>query len=80
MGKNVITASFNDLPSFFGIKNNTLTASLTINYAQLQIECKNLNNNEVTVNYDSSITLNLTNDSLISLKNAGINVSNVSYH
>ena len=80
MGKNVITASFNDLPSFFGIKNNTLTASLTINYAQLQISCANLNNNEVTVNYDSSITLNLTNDSLQSLKNAGINVSNVSYH
>ncbi|MBO6021516.1 hypothetical protein J6P68_01545 [bacterium] len=79
INKNLIKATCKDLPAFYGIKNNTISANLTINFAQIQINCKNLNNNQVTVNYSNSISLHATPTSLQSLVTAGINLSDVSY-
>ena len=78
INKNLINATCKDLPAFYGIKNNKISANLTINFAQIQINCKNLNNNQVTVNYSNSISLHATPASLQSLVTAGINLKDVS--
>ena len=79
MGTNNISAVVENLPTFFGLNKNSLTANLTINYAQIQITTPNLKNNELSVNYDSTVSLQAVPSSLQTLVNAGINLSNVSY-
>ncbi|MBO6094925.1 hypothetical protein J6P11_02760 [bacterium] len=79
MGTNNISAVVENLPTFFGLNKNSLTANLTINYAQIQITTPNLKNNELSVNYDSTVSLRAVPSSLQTLVNAGINLSNVSY-
>ena len=77
IGKNTISATFTNLPSFYGIKNNTLSTNvLTINYAALEI---NSNLNENSVAFDGSITLSQNQNSINSFKNIGINQSNIKY-
>ncbi|MBR4486779.1 hypothetical protein IKS57_05575 [bacterium] len=78
MGKNEISAQFN-LPSSYGVKNNTLVANTTINYAALQISGKNVSSDQVTVNYDGSLKLSASVSSIASLQNAGIVSKDVQY-
>ncbi|MBR4486731.1 hypothetical protein IKS57_05310 [bacterium] len=78
MGKNEISAQFN-VPSSYGVKNNTLVANTTINYAALQITGSNVSNNQVIVNYDGSLTLSASVSSITSLQNAGIVLDGVQY-
>ena len=73
MGVNTITATTTiTIPG----QSQTFTikvATLTINVATLQISGNNVKNNSVSVNYDGSLTLSASKDSLASLTDAGIN-------
>ena len=73
MGVNTITATTTiTIPG----QSQTFTikvATLTINVATLQISGNNVKNNNVSVNYDGSLTLSASKDSLASLTDAGIN-------
>ncbi|MBR4486794.1 hypothetical protein IKS57_05660 [bacterium] len=79
MGINNITATFNNLPTIYNIKNNTLSSNININYASLQITSNNVVNNQVSINANSSITLSISKDSLSSFKDASVNLDDVIY-
>ena len=73
MGVNTITATTTiTIPG----QSQTFTikvATLTINVATLQISGNNVKNNSVSVNYDGSLALSASKDSLASLTDACIN-------
>ncbi|MBQ5492821.1 MAG: hypothetical protein IIT78_02990, partial [Mycoplasmataceae bacterium] len=76
MGKNTINVTVNNLSSSYGIKDDTLSTTLIINYAKLEI---NNNLSSVSVQYDGSITLSPSTNSINSFNNAAIISSNIKY-
>jgi hypothetical protein len=76
MGTNTINVTVNDLSSTYGIKSDTLSTTLTINYAKLEI---NNNLSSASVQYDGSITLSPSTSSINSFKNAEVVSSNIQY-
>ncbi|MBO6022086.1 hypothetical protein J6P68_04615 [bacterium] len=76
MGKNTISVTVNNLDSTYGIKDDTLSTTLIINYAKLEI---NNNLRSVSVQYDGSITLSPSTNSINSFNNAAIVSSNIKY-
>ncbi|MBO6094793.1 hypothetical protein J6P11_02045 [bacterium] len=76
MGKNTINVTVNNLDSTYGIKDDTLSTTLTINYAKLEI---NNNLSSVSVQYDGSIRLSPSTNSINSFNNAAIVSSNIKY-
>ncbi|MBO7044637.1 hypothetical protein J6W34_09205 [bacterium] len=76
MGKNTINVTVNNLSSAYGIKDDTLSTTLIINYAKLEI---NNNLSSVSVQYDGSITLSPSTNSINSFNNAAIVSSNIKY-
>ena len=79
MGANIITVKLSNLSSAYGISNNTLSTNATINYAQLQINGTGVNNDEATVDYNGSISLELDTLSKDSLSDAEVNTWHISY-
>ena len=78
-GANKITAQFTNLPTIYGIQNNTLSQSITINDTQLQITGSDVSNNTVNIQPKGSVSFSLTSDSLDSFNDNNISISNLKY-
>ncbi|MBO6095079.1 hypothetical protein J6P11_03625 [bacterium] len=76
IGQNTFSVSITNLPSEFGITNNTLTFNTIINHIGVKLTSNSINN---SVNYGGSTTISTTVNSQNSFTNAGIALNELTY-